>query len=184
MNRFSKCIKLAGITGGENILDLGCGDMKLKKYLPSNCKYIGIDYNGKGNIKHNLEKGLPLEIKDGKFDVIFMLEFIEHIENFKSLLLECREILSSKGRVIISTPHNHRLLISDFTTKWIGEDKTHIHCFRKSSMLNLAHICGYKITKMIGTGIRFPPFTRKYFFVIPTNQTIYGEGIIYRLEKI
>lgn len=28
----------------QSIMDIGCGDCKLKKYLPENIKYIGVDY--------------------------------------------------------------------------------------------------------------------------------------------
>jgi len=49
-------------------------------------------------------------------------------------------------------------------------------------MRNLARICGLKITKITGTYIRFPPLTRHFIF-IPTNQTIYSEVLVYRLER-
>jgi len=110
-----------------------------------------------------------------------MDEFIEHIENFKTLLIECSNVLSENGRIIISTPPNNRILYGDFFDGR-GEEPTHIHCFRKTNMRNLERMCNLSITKIVGTYIRFPPIL-KWWIVIPTNQTLYTEVIIYRLEK-
>ncbi len=175
--RLKKSIKIANIKDKEKVLDLGCGNKILKYYLSDGIEYTGIDkIDG-----IDLEKELPSSILSQKFDVIFMNEFIEHIENFKSLLMKCREILSDNGRIIISTPSANRIIYGDIFNG-IGEDKTHICCFKKSNMRNLVRICGFKITKIIGTYIRFPPLLPNKFIAIPTNQTIYSEVIIYRLE--
>jgi len=176
--RLIKSVQIANVKEHEKILDLGCGHKKLRIFLPYDIDYTGLDLM-RGT---DLEKGLPADIKNQTYDVIFMNEFIEHIENFKSLLIECRAILSEHGRIIISTPSAFRLLAGDFINA-IGEDRTHIHCFKKSNMRNLARICSLRITKIIGTYIRFPPLT-KHYIAIPTNQTIYSEGLIYRLEAI
>lgn len=179
--RLKKCVALANIQANEKVLDLGCGDMFIKNLLPLGCKYLGIDEKG-GSIAHNLEMGLPDKIIGRKFDIIFMTEILEHVENFKSLLVQCKDTLTDKGRIVISTPSNNRILYGDFF-KGIGEDAWHIHCFRKTNMRNLARICGLKMANMIGTYIRIPPILPKYV-VIPTNQTVYTEVIIYKLEPL
>jgi len=89
--------------------------MVLKAFLPPSTSYVGIDKKNGNTIKHDLEMGLPSEIKNETFDVIFMNEFIEHIEHFKTLLMDCRNILSKKGRIIISTSSNNRILYGDFS---------------------------------------------------------------------
>lgn len=176
--RLQKCVNIANVKPNEKILDLGCGsDKPLKNFLGNDADYTGIDKV----FDDDLEKGLPSHIQKIKFDIIFVDEFIEHIEHFKTLLMDCRDILSKKGRIIISTPSNNRILYGDFFNG-TGEDPAHIHCFRKTNMRNLARICNLKISKMTGTYIRFPPILRQWI-AIPTNQTIYTEVIIYRLER-
>lgn len=169
--RLKTSVQLAQIKDNESILDLGCGDSYIKNFLPTNTKYTGID-KYTGDICHDLGGGLPDEIIDKRYDVIFMNEFIEHIENFVSLLRCCKNCLNSTGRIIISTPSNNRILIS--------EDKTHIHCFRKTNMQNLARKCGLKLEKTIGTYIQLLPIV-PYSIIIPTKQTVYTEVIIYLL---
>ena len=172
MIRLSKSVKLASVKPHEKVLDLGCGDCKLKKFLPD-VDYLGIDIKKKAKnvIEWDLERGLPPEIRKRKFDIIFMNEFIKHIENFKTLLIQCKNILSKNGRIILSTPSPNRFIIR--------EDPTHIHCFRKTNIINLARICGLKVTKIIGSHIRIPVL----HWIIPTNQTFYSDVIIYRLDQ-
>ena len=179
--RLEKSIRLANIHADEKVLDLGCGDMSIKKFLPPSCRYLGIDEKG-GDIAHNLERGLPDEIIGSEFDIIFLTEILEHLENFKSLLIECKEALTDNGRIVISTPSNNRILYGDFF-KGIGEDVQHIHSFRKTNMRNLAKVCGLQISKITGTYIRIPPVSHK-FIIIPTNQTIYTEVMIYALKSL
>ncbi len=176
--RLRKCVNIANVENKDRILDIGCGkDKPLKNFLGEDIEYTGIDRL----FGDDLEGGLPPHIQKNKFDIIFMNEFIEHIEHFKTLLMDCRDILSKRGRIIISTPSNNRILYGDFFNG-TGEEPTHIHCFRKTNMRTLAKICNLKIAKISGTYIRFPPILHRWI-VIPTNQTLYTETIIYRLEK-
>ena len=176
--RLKKSVMVADVKPSDKVLDLGCGkDKVLKWFLPEGVFYVGLDLV----CGFDLEKGLPDDVKSEVFDVVFMNEFIEHVENFKTLLMQCRDILSDNGRIVISTPHAFRILYGDLFNG-IGEDDTHIHCFKKSNMRNLARICGFRITEIVGTYIRFPPLLRKAVY-IPTNQTVYCEVVIYKLEK-
>ncbi|MCK5216379.1 MAG: class I SAM-dependent methyltransferase [Methanosarcinales archaeon] len=169
--RIKKSVQLAQIKDNESILDLGCGDSYIKNFLPTNTNYTGIDLHI-GDICHDLECGLPDEIIGNRYDIIFMNEFIEHIENFVSLFQCCKNCLTPTGRIIISTPSNNRILIS--------EDKTHIHCFRMTNMQNLARRCGLNLEQTMGTYIQLFPIV-PYSIIISTNQTYYTEVIIYLL---
>jgi glycosyltransferase involved in cell wall biosynthesis len=168
-NRLQKSMKLANIQSGERVLDLGCNDSAIKTLFPDDVDYTGVDMNA-GDVQGNLECGIPKELQNNTFDIIFLNEFIEHIENFRSLLIQCRGILSENGRIIISTPSPNRVMF--------GEDPTHIHCFRKSNMYNLASICGLQIDKIIGTYLGIP-----YIPIISLSQTFLTGVIIYKLTK-
>jgi len=171
--RMNKTVEIANIHTDDHILDLGCGNNELLDFIKTPVHYIGID-KFIGPNRYDLEKGLPSRILHHKFDVIFMNEFIEHIENFKTLLNECRNCLKENGRIIITTPSNNRILLA--------EDPTHIHCFRKTNIKYLADICLLKVDKITGTYINFPPLS-PIQLTLKTNQTIYSEVIIYSLSK-
>jgi len=170
--RLKKTAFLAEVKLGFHVLDLGCGKMRIRRFLPKEISYYGVDINPVSEkvIEHNLELGLPEKIKGIRFDVIFMSEFLEHVENFKTLLTECGKNLKEGGKIILSTPSSNRFIIK--------EDPHHIHCFRKTNMINLARICNLEVTKIIGTAIVIPVL----HLCIPSNQTFYNNSIIYRLE--
>lgn len=169
--RLKKSVKLSGVKDRERVLDVGCGESIIKRFLPRSVDYTGVDITGgRGIIKWNLEKGLPpLNVK---FDVIFFNEVLEHIENHRTLLKKCSKILSKTGRIIISTPSPNRFIVS--------EDLDHIHCFRKTNIKNLARMCGLKVTKIIGKYITIPVLHVTFPFSLP----FYSDGWIYRLEKL
>ncbi len=168
--RFKKSVKMALLNGGEEVLDLGCGYGQLKAFLPE-VKYTGVDLSNSDDcIKWNLEKGLPLKIKKQKFDVIFMLELLEHIENFKTLLKECKKLLRKEGRIIISTPTPHAIVLK--------EPPSHIHCFKPNEMENLAKIVGLKVVEKSGSSISIP----KLHNFLPWKFKFFTNTVIYRLE--
>lgn len=180
--RHKKSVELANVQDNETILDLGCGDCKIKDFLPD-VNYIGIDFKSlmtdhsyltsipnEDIIDWNLESGLPPIIKKKKFDVIFLVDIIEHLENFRTLLKQCRDILSDNGRIIISTPSWERIIIKEQTG--------HIHCFKKTNMKNLADVCGLKVTEIIGSYIIIPVI----HLCIVSKWSFYSDNLIYRLE--
>jgi len=172
--RLIKPVQEARLRDGDKVLDLGAHDGKILHFIKAKIDYTSVDYMKtfkeyypnkefpKHVVDYNLEKGLPPKIKKQKYDVIFILEVIEHIQNFKNLLEECKKILSPKGRIIITTPTNHRFLL--------GEDPTHYHCFRKTNIKNLARALDLAY-KTQGICIKIP-FTD---ILIPSKQSFYND---------
>ena len=97
------------------IIDLGCGDGRLLEELNKfGHDVAGVDINQKAittleqkNIKAtqaDLEKKLPL--KNNQYDVVLLLDTLEHLVNQDGILKECNKILKPDGKLIISYP-NH-----------------------------------------------------------------------------
>jgi len=186
-------VKLADIKEGDNILDIGCWNKELLEFLPlakvTKFKgteiekyivnygrmfypnYIGIDKGHNPTIRWDIEKGLPRQVMMSRFDVIFLGEVIEHIENFKTLLTQCREILKDGGRIILSTPLAWRL-------QW-KTDTDHIHSFTPLNLRVLADQCGLKVTKIIGSFIHIPKLNIR----INVDWYFYTNHLIVRYEK-
>ena len=90
---------------GDTILDLGCRDMILKKFLKGNFEYYGVDnydLNQFDNsyIQHNLEKGLPNNIKSS--DIVVALDVLEHIENIHEIY---SQLFNISKKVVIALPN-------------------------------------------------------------------------------
>ena len=91
---------------GDTILDLGCRDMILKKFLKGNFIYYGVDsydlnQSDDTYIQHNLEKGVPNNVKGS--DIIVALDVLEHIENIHEIYSQLFSI--SKKKVVIALPN-------------------------------------------------------------------------------
>jgi SAM-dependent methyltransferase len=111
-----------------NVLDFGCGPGFIWEHLcklKSNWSYTGIDFSlesiekilAKGNGKVNFRgayhvKKLPTELPSEEYDLILLLEVVEHLKDdyLKSTLSEARRLLKPGGCLLITTPNEEDLL--------------------------------------------------------------------------
>ena len=101
-------------TKEKKILDVGCGEGGvLTAFEKAGYNCTGLEYSS-ARVEYAREKG-SLDIKfiqgnieeffgDEKFDVIMMLDVIEHLDRKLQTLKNIKKILSSEGIVIISFP--------------------------------------------------------------------------------
>jgi len=88
----------------NSILDVGCSNKSLKRYIPQNVEYVGVDISGKPDYKVDLEQE-KLEIFDNlNFYTVVCTDVLEHIENIHDIFDELCRI--SQKYVIISLPNN------------------------------------------------------------------------------
>jgi len=123
---------LSKVKKGDKVLDFGCGRGEiLLKAAKSGAQVFGVDYSlaaillAKETLAKNKTKGEVLLLKEIKlpfkndfFDVIFLLDVVEHLNFFqvKEVLTEIKRVLKKKGRLIIHTsPNKNRL---DFGYKY------------------------------------------------------------------
>ena len=85
----------------DNVLDVGCGNAHLRKYVASN--YTGVDFTGNPDIRIDLEQG-ELPFTDNSFYSVVCTDVLEHLENIHKIFLELIRV--SKRYVIISLPNN------------------------------------------------------------------------------
>ena len=106
LDRTEYVAKKLGKLNGDKVLDIGCREMILKKYLEGNFNYLGLDYiNKKSNatdfINHNLEKGIPDNLDN--IDIIVALDVLEHIENIHDVYKEFFSITNKT--VVVALPN-------------------------------------------------------------------------------
>ncbi len=79
------------------LLDIGCGDRHLiEKFSKLRAEGMDLLYG------QDAEKGLDYD--NDTFDYITMLAVIEHFNDYKKVLEDCRRILKRGGLLIITTP--------------------------------------------------------------------------------
>jgi hypothetical protein len=71
--------------GTNSLMDIGCGRMWLREYLPASCKYYGIDYvnRGPGSVVFDLNQH---EFPGFSCDVAFVSGCLEYIDDCEWLI--------------------------------------------------------------------------------------------------
>jgi 2-polyprenyl-3-methyl-5-hydroxy-6-metoxy-1,4-benzoquinol methylase len=139
------------------ICDLGCGTGKITSMLAKNNEVYGIDLDN--HLLHTAEKnGLkPLNAKiddipfeDGFFDVVIMIDSIEHADSRERLAKELYRIIRKDGKIIIFTPAYDSFLwnLGDAFARSITRNKTdHISPFTKESLEYFLTKNNFKVTE-------------------------------------
>ena len=129
---YEKVKKLASKIEFTDIIDLGCGDTKLlsqiKKIKFSNknqINYVGAGFKVLKKDDHiNVLDKLDFNTNDWfesvkqKFDLLLVLDVIEHLENPFLFLQQVKRICQSKAKLFITVPniHSYRSRIKFFLT--------------------------------------------------------------------
>ena len=93
----------------KKILDIGAGEIPFKDfYKDLDVTTCDIQNNTSGTIDHIIEVDNPLPFDDNSFEVIFLLDVLEHVKHDMKFLFECNRILKSNGIMVISVPFMYR----------------------------------------------------------------------------
>ena len=126
-----------------DILDLGCGGGLVCEPLAR----LGANITGFDFVKQNIDivrkhaKDSNLNIKyshqnlnsfklSSKYDAILILEVLEHLDNWKKLILNIKNFLKPEGKIIISTINRNlvskifAIFVAENILKWVPR-KTH-----------------------------------------------------------
>ncbi len=190
-----KLLKNTKITSKSKVLDIGCGFGYFLKICEEiiGCETYGVDISkdaidvAKKITKAKLyvldvDHGLSI-FKDGYFDLVVMLDVIEHLKSPYSVLKEVYRVLKTGGYVVITTPNLNA--IDRFLRKilrreesWHGFiDNTHLYLFTPKSLTFLISHVGFKIIKL---DTPFHPLPR--FLQVLLNKTGMG-GQIWLIGK-
>jgi SAM-dependent methyltransferase len=196
--RYQRALKLADIQNGAKILDIGCKHAFLCDFLAKkgiNCDYHGIDISEKvieslkdkkGSFQVcDVMKGLPFD--SNKFDYIFCLEVLEHVENPTFLLTQFNRVLKNNGVLLLSTPNPYNWLSIIAELFKFPDTEGHIHFFNYQSMNRLVDFCGLKIERRLGT-YAVIPYTlhgvrNENYIMFPTSLIPLATSYIYKLRK-
>lgn len=148
------------VSSGSLILDVGCGEGKLGAVLRhKNCQLYGIDLDhdaGRFAVEHcgyqevlyfniedsDSEKYLSLKRSGLRFDIIALIDILEHVINPTRVIQNIVPLLKENGQILISIPNVNNadillnLLRDHFNYREAGVlDNTHAKYFTKTSFL-------------------------------------------------
>jgi len=149
--------KLVNISQKTKILDVGCGNGSNMAFIKKkfNPEIYGIEPSKKA-VNEGQKNGLNIyngtlnDYKTNqKFDIIYLLHVIEHLDNPKETLTKIMHLLKPNGKLVIGTPNTNSLERFLFRKYWDGWDTPrHIYMFQPKTIKYLLNCVGFKDIKI------------------------------------
>ncbi len=141
---------------GGKFLDIGCAaGLLLDEARKLGWETYGVELSrwavkiAKERFNLELFEGL---LKDAKypnifFDVVIMVDVIEHLPDPLGTLKEIRRILKPDGLLCVCTPDIYSLISRLLKAKWWGLKRSHIFYFSKQSLTKMLAAVGFNVIK-------------------------------------
>lgn len=99
------------------VLDVGIGDGRLMRHVPTNCHYLGFDVfiretlvkqaNKRGQSVLFVASATDLPLPDESVDFLLSTEVMEHIDGYKQAIKEMHRVARPKAKLLLSIPNNY-----------------------------------------------------------------------------
>jgi SAM-dependent methyltransferase len=163
---------------GKNVLDLGCGNGCYTAELATRAAFVcGVDLQiaylkeFRQPIPRLQAAGENLPFRSESFDVVTMIEVLEHTHCDQKVLQECFRVLKPGGQLVLFVPNklypfeSHPCHIGDFSigpniplVSWFPEflrkRLCHARIYTRRRLFSMAHSAGFQIHT---SGYIFPP---------------------------
>ena len=148
--------KIEKVKRPGRLLDIGCANgFFLDEARRRGWEVCGIEVSkwavdyARKRLNLNVARG-PIKrasFPDNSFDVVVMLDVLEHLTDPKHVLLEARRVLKDGGILYISTPDISSLMSKVLRAKWWGINKFHLFYFSKHTFEKMLDACGFKVKR-------------------------------------
>ncbi|MFC2029812.1 class I SAM-dependent methyltransferase [Chloroflexota bacterium] len=144
--------------GKKRVIDIGCGAGNMFHHLARYGTVAGVDNNPKPlviaqergyDVREGMAEDLPLD--DGSFDLVALLDTVEHCDDETAVLRECFRVCAPRGHLVVTVPALMRL--------WSHNDVLNDHKRRYTTQ----ELGG----KLSSVGFEISRMTYNNFFVFP-----------------
>src|ERR1700704_1504491 len=156
--RFRKHMQLAQVRPGSAVLDIGSRNGDLRRYLPPDVKYQGLDiapeFAAPDILIHDITSGLPFP--DRSFDYVFMVEVLEHTPTAYSTAGEIHRVLKPGGVWMVSVPNPYHVKEIIWNLFRVPDRQGHIYSWTRQTISRLGEMDGFRPPGWGGAHF-FPP---------------------------
>ena len=158
--------KLLALVGtGKRVLDVGCSSGYLARPLVERgCTVIGIEQDDAAAeaAREVCEEVLTGDVEtmflpfpSGSFDVVLCGDVLEHLRAPEEFLARVQPLLRADGRLVLTTPNvaNWAMRLGLLFGRWRYTDRgildrTHLHLFTRSTLVETLDQAGYRILEL------------------------------------
>jgi SAM-dependent methyltransferase len=155
---------LGRLAPGTKIVDVGCGLNELVRQAIRlrKCEGIGVEFNPKVVEYVRDVRRLPIvkgtledaRFDDGAFDLLTMIEYLEHEPNPKDVLREARRVVRTGGHIAIEIPYIDGLPGRTFGPRWGALDlPRHLVFYSKKTLEQMLSETGFRLIHLRTFGI-------------------------------
>ncbi|HBG27241.1 MAG: hypothetical protein A2Y10_12495 [Planctomycetes bacterium GWF2_41_51] len=170
-------------------LDIGCGNMKFKKYLPKGCVYNAFDVSLS---EYHLSRMQPdcniaiasaadIPLADNSVDVMVSSEVLEHIRGLDQAVDEIYRIARPSAMFFCSIPNNY---CKKYAAK--GQHPDHVNKFSFMEFERYMKAHGFKTLQSFMMGYWLPICFLKSSYQLPltSGNEYYNTNFFYMFEVI
>jgi SAM-dependent methyltransferase len=176
----------------DPFLEIGCGSMRLRKYLPTGCWYNAIDIafsefqlnriKGESNINLALASATEIPLGNDSVRMVVSTEVFEHIVNIDAAMTEIRRIMKSGGKLLCSIPNNFY-----YKYQVVGENSDHVNKWTFDDFVTYMNKFGFRVLERHRIGYWIPIahgpslLTNMYLPIVPREE-FYTSNFLYTFE--
>ena len=158
------------------LLDVGCGVNRLLEVIKEQRGCVGTGLDFKPEIVEYVRERLKMPIVQGSlldaklpeaaFDVVFMMEYLEHELDPRAVLMEARRIIKPGGHIALELPHIATWTGRLFGPRWWNLDiPRHLMFFTPDTLRRMLAECGFEL-------VRVEPFTLPLYIGMSMVQAL------------
>ena len=177
----------------SDFLEIGCGSMLLRRYLPKGCTYNAIEMsisefvletavrnNPAVNFAFALATDIPLP--NSSVDTIASAEVFEHIPPIADAMKEVRRVLRTGGHLVCSIPNNYY-----YKYQVVGENSDHVNKWHFDEFAKWVVPFGFEVVEAHRKGCWVPcklPGLQNLYLPFRPKQEFYTSNFFFTFRAV